>query len=218
MLADRLRSPIDLAQPAPRGSRSCTFPVRAMTTERSKPNRPKLGRRRFFRAGVGFVLLLGGSAVAIARMRGYAVPAGRTLAGLSAWQFVVVEHAARRIAAPDRPGDASIPSSDETDVAGFVDAWVARMPATLRRDFGRWLGYLEHLAPVAAGKTSRFSRLGPEDQDRVLATIEASPSDELRAGFEAAKSLVMMGYYRDPRTWRIVGYDGPLVGRPARGW
>jgi hypothetical protein len=178
----------------------------------------RLGRRRFIRVGVAFALLVGGSAVAVVRTRGYALPPGRTLAGLSTWQFVVVQHAARRIAAPDRPGDASIPGADDTDVAGFVDGWIARMHPSLRRDLGRFLGYLEHLAPVAVGMGSRFSRLDPEDQDRVLAGLEASSSDLLRAGFDGLKSLVFMGYYRDPRTWSILGYDGPMVGRPAQGW
>lgn len=180
--------------------------------------RATLGRRRFVEAGVAFALLLGGSAVAVVRTRGYSLPAGRTPLSLSAWQFVVVQHAARRIAAPDDPGNAAIPRADDTDVVGFVDGWMARMHPSLRRDLGRFLGYLEHLAPVAAGLGSRFTRLDPGDQDRVLASLESSSSDLLRAGFEGLKSLVFMGYYRDPRTWSILGYDGPMVGRPARGW
>jgi hypothetical protein len=52
----------------------------------------------------------------------------------------------------------------------------------------------------------------------VLASVEASSSDLLRAGFDGLKSLVFMGYYRDPRTWGILGYDGPLVNRPRGGW
>jgi len=177
-----------------------------------------LGRRRFVKAGIAFALLLGGSAVAVVRTRGYSVPGGRTLLGMTAWQFVVVQHAARRIAAPDRPDDASIPGADDTDVVGFVDGWMARMHPGLKRDLGRFLGYLEHLAPVAVGMGSRFSRLDPADQDHVLASLESSSSDLLRAGFEGLKSLVFMGYYRDPRTWSILGYDGPMVGRPAQGW
>ncbi len=176
-----------------------------------------LGRRRFLK-GIALALLAGGSAVAVVRTRGYVLPAGRALSGLSVWQFVVVQHAARRIAAPDRPGDPTIPSADDTDVAGFVDAWVGRMHPSVRRDLGRFLGYLEHLAPVAVGMGSRFTRLGPDDQDRVLSAVEASDSDLLRAGFDGIKSLVFMGYYRDPRTWSIMAYDGPSVGRPPGGW
>jgi hypothetical protein len=163
------------------------------------------------------VLALGGAA-GLVRSRGYSVPAGQRLLTLSPWQFVVVQHAARRIAAPDRVDDASIPTADVLDVAGFVDGWLARMRPGVRRDFGRFLAYVEHLAPVRVGYASRFTRLAAVAQDRVLAATEASSSDQLRAGFDGLKSLVLMGYYRDARTWGIVGYDGPRVGRPPDGW
>jgi hypothetical protein len=163
------------------------------------------------------VLVLGGSTLAVLRTGGYPIPGDRKLLALSPWRFVVVQHAARRITAADR-ADPAIPSADDVDVAGFVDAWVARMPEKLRTDFGRFLAYLEHVAPIVAGHASRFTRLPAGAQDQVLSTVEASSSDLLRAGFDGLKSLVFFGFYRDARTWRIVGYDGPLVGRPARGW
>jgi hypothetical protein len=171
----------------------------------------RITRRRLL-GGLSVAMLLGGSAVALVRTRGYAVPAGRTLACLSAWQFVVVQHAARRIAAPDGAGS---PTPDELDVAAFVDAQLAGMHARVRRDLGRLLAYLEHLAPVAAGFASRFTRLPPSDQDHVLASLEQSSQDLLRAGFSGLKALVFMGYYRDARTWPAIGYDGPLIARGA---
>ncbi|HEY5147040.1 MAG TPA: gluconate 2-dehydrogenase subunit 3 family protein, partial [Polyangiaceae bacterium] len=103
---------------------------------------------------------------------------------MSTWQFVVVQQAARRIAAPDRDGDASIPTADDVDVAAFVDGWLGRMESRVRRDFGRFLAYVEHVAPLREGLAARFSRLSAADQDRVLAATEASSSDLLRAGFD----------------------------------
>jgi hypothetical protein len=177
------------------------------------------------RAGVGLALLLAGGALAVARTSGYRPASGRKLSWMSAWQLEVVENAARRIAAPDRPpsalavqADTAVPSPDVVDVAGFVDAWVSRMPEKVRRDLGRFIAYLEHVAPLGAGFGTRFSRLGPGDQDAVLRSIERSRHALLRAGFDGLKSLVFIGYYRDPRTWAILGYDGPLVGRPLGGW
>ncbi len=163
--------------------------------------------------------MLASGAVAVVRTRGYAVPAGvaERLQALSPWHYVVVQAIARRIAAPDRD-DPSIPTTDETDVAGFVDGYVARLPAPLRRDLLRALAFVEHLAPLAVGCVSRFSRLGPADQDRVLASLESNGQDLLRGAFDGLKSLVFMGYYRDPRTWRILSYDGPRVNRPDDGW
>jgi hypothetical protein len=174
-------------------------------------------RRRVLQVGALAALALGG-VTATVRSSGYAVPAGRRLLTMSSWQFVVVQQAARRIAAPDREGDPAIPSADELDVAGFVDGWLSRMAPNLRRDFGRFLAYVEHLAPLSLGFGSRFTRLGGASQDRVLSGVEASSIDLLRAGFDGLKSLVLMGYYRDERAWGIVGYDGPLVGRPEGGW
>ena len=156
------------------------------------------------------MLALGGAA-ALVRSGGYEVPARQRLLTLSPWQFIVLQHAARRIAAPDRPDDATIPSADDLDVAGFADGWLARMRPGVRRDFKRFLAYVEHLAPLRVGYASRFTRLDAEAQDRVLAATEASSSDLLRAGFDGLKSLVVMGYYRDARTWKILSYAGPFV-------
>lgn len=174
-------------------------------------------RRRFLKIGIGALVVAAGSVVAYVRTRGYDVSKDRAakLSALEPWQLVVVEHVARRIAAPDRAG---APTPDDVDVAGFVDDWVAHMPVAMRRDLLRLRGYVEHLAPVAVGYASRFTRLAPTEQDRVLAGMEASQKDLIRSGFAGLKSLVFMGYYRDARTWSLLGYEGPLVNRPENGW
>lgn len=187
--------------------------------DRPEPLLGRIPRRKLIVTSVVWGLLgAAGGVLAFARSRGYEVPPDRAdnLLALSVWQLVVVQHAARRIAARDDESEGGPPSADDTDVAGFVDGFVARMPAARRRDFRRLLAYLEHVAPIFAGRTERFSRLSAVEQDRVLASLEASETSLLREGFAGLKSLVFMGYYRDPRTWKILGYDGPLVGRPLR--
>ncbi len=153
-----------------------------------------------------------GLVAAAMRASGYEVPEGLRCEGLSAWQLVVVQHLARRIAAPD---GRDAPSPDDAGVAAFVDGYVARAPAAMRRDLGRFLAFIEHIAPLGAGFVARFSRLGAHEQDRVLESLESSSNDLLRAGFDGIKALVFMGYYRDPRTFRILGYDGPRVAGDA---
>jgi hypothetical protein len=175
---------------------------------------PTFGRRRVLQAAAAAALIACGAAAAAVRTSGYAVPAGRRLVALRAWQFVVVQQVAARITAPDH---ASAPSADDVDVVGFVDDYMAQASGAIRRDVGRLLACIEHLAPLGVGLVARFSRLGPAAQDRVLESLESSSNDLLRAGFEGIKALVFMGYYRDPRTWSIVSYDGPLVGRPPGG-
>jgi hypothetical protein len=181
---------------------------------------PGLTRRQLLRSGaIASLALLGaGALLSVVRTRGYALDPKRRLVVMSPWQFVVVQHAARRIVAPDRPGDPSIPTPDDLDVAGFVDGWMALLPAPVRGDLGRFLAVIEHVAPLGAGFASRFTRLAPPEQDAVLASLEASSVDLLRAGFDGLKALVLMGFYRDARAWPVVGYDGPLVGRPPSGW
>jgi Gluconate 2-dehydrogenase subunit 3 len=175
----------------------------------------RISRRDALRAGVALALAGAGVAVALARSGGYAVPDGVRLASLAPWEWIVVRELARRVCAPD---DASVVSPDAADVVGFVDAYAAKMPYKMRRDVGRFLAYVEHVAPLGLGRGSRFSRLAPDAQDEVLASLESHGTELLRGGFEGIKALVFMGYYRDPRTWSVVGYDGPLLDRPAGGW
>jgi hypothetical protein len=162
-------------------------------------------------------LLIGGSvaavggAAALIRSIGYQMRAdrARSLRVLEPWQFVVVSAVARRMVAPDLPH--GVPSPDEVGVAEFVDGYLVEMRPELRRDFLRLLRYVEDLAPFGSGHLGRFSTISPSAQDEVLAALEASRFDQLRAGFQALKSVVMMGYYRDGRTFSILGYGGPFV-------
>jgi hypothetical protein len=176
----------------------------------------RVGRRKVLRTAVagGAAVALGAlaGAVGLVRSRGYELPPGTALVALAPWQYLVVRAAARRICAADAPG---VVSADEADVAGFVDAYVARMPRRLRRDFLRFLGVVEQLAPAPLGLGSRFTRLAADDQDRVLRSLEAHASGLLRGGFDGLRALVFMGYYRDPRTWSVLGYDGPRVAGPG---
>ena len=172
---------------------------------------PRLPRRKVLKAALALAVVgAAGSLIAVVRTRGYAVndDVRARLLALDPWQYVVVQHLARRVCAADQPG---IITADEADVAGFVDAYVAKMPARMARDLGRFLGVIEQIAPAGVGKTSRFSRLEAVDQDRVLESLERHSSDLMRGGFEGVKALLFMGYYRDARTWGILGYEGPRV-------
>ncbi|HEY2365981.1 MAG TPA: hypothetical protein VGH87_06325, partial [Polyangiaceae bacterium] len=96
-----------------------------------------------------------------------------------------------------------------------LDGYLAQMPEPLRRDFLRLLAFVEHVAPLGCKLASRFTRLSAADQDRVLAWMESNSEGMLRGGFDGLKSCVFMGYYRDPRTWKVIGYAGPFVTKRA---
>jgi Gluconate 2-dehydrogenase subunit 3 len=178
-------------------------------------------RRRFLKlAIVGGTLLATGSVVALFRTRGYEMPKEReaTLVALSPWQFILIEQVARRIAAPDPEVSGQIITPDQAGVATFVDGYVAKMAPAMRRDLFRLFAYVEHVAPLGLKLSRRFTRLDAASQDRVLSALESSDNGLLRGGFDGLKSLVFMGYYRDPRTWKILDYAGPMIGRPEKGW
>ncbi len=165
---------------------------------------------------VGGALVLLGGGLAVVRTSGYELDPARAakLRFFHPWQYLVMAALARRIADPDVT-DGSVPTADDVDAAGFLDGYVGAMAAPLRRDIVRLLGFCEHVAPLLAKRRARFTRLNPTDQDSVLHVLEAHDRPLLRGAFAALKSLVFMGYYRDPRTWRTIGYAGPFV--PARG-
>jgi Gluconate 2-dehydrogenase subunit 3 len=179
---------------------------------------PVISRRKWLQSLAigGAVSALGGT-IALVRWCGYDVDAvtEAKLRVLAPWQYVVVRDVARRMVAPDR--SEGVPTPDEVGVAQFVDHYLMDLRPALRRDVLRMLRYVEQLAPLGSGFVHRFTALSAADQDRVLGALEASQSDLLRASFQALKGLVMMGYYRDPKTFGILGYRGPLLAMPDKG-
>lgn len=160
-----------------------------------------MDRRRF----IGWVtagVVAGGIGLGVIRSSGYHVPAdvAKRLKTLSPWQYVVIDAFGARVLAPER-----------ARVAGFADGYMVDLAVEDRDNLLRFVAYLEHIAPLAAGHISRFSSLGPAQQDDVLRSLEQSSVDLLRAGFQALKALSMMAYYKQPASWKAIGYTGPVV-------
>ena len=174
-------------------------------------------RTLLLRAGYGLAIAACGGLVALVRTHGYALPPGATPVVLGAAEYEILGAIASRICAPDERGKTDAPSVEEVGVVAFADRYIAAMAPAMRRDLLRFLVYIEQLAPLRAGLSSRFTRLSPGEQDRVLGSIEASDEGILRGGFDGLKSLVFMGYYRDARTWPLAGYGGPWIGPGSRG-
>lgn len=179
-------------------------------------------RRSFLRSGLTWTALAAGAVAAGVRVLDYDRGDRRVAAMLSlaAWEVAVVDALAERICAADVPYGVigAPPSPRECEVVEFVDGFVASSERAIARELHAALAAVEHGAPILIGSARRFSSLSPERRDAVLAAMESSTIGLVRGCFAGVKSLVMMGYYRDPRTWGILGYDGPLVARPAGGW
>lgn len=139
---------------------------------------------------------------------------------LSAAEVAVIDAIANRMLLADVPYDAlgAPPTPRECEVVEFVDAFVADSEHAIQRELHAAIGAVEHFFPLLIGSPRRFTSLSPADQDRVLDAMDKSIMDLIRGCYGGLKSIVMMGYYRDPRTWGVLGYDGPLLNRPEGGW
>jgi Gluconate 2-dehydrogenase subunit 3 len=147
--------------------------------------------------------------VSVLRLSGYpAVAATRAI--LSEAQWAILSAIASRMLASD--GSAA-PGPVELGVMGFIDTYLASMEPALRVDLLRFVSVIEHLMPLAHRYRRRFTELAATEQDLVLRGLETHSVGLVRGGFQGLKSLVMMAYYRHPKTWAQLGYEGPLVGR-----
>jgi hypothetical protein len=187
--------------------------------------RDVLSRRALFgRALAGIGAGVGAVATGLGawRFAGYFVDPSRAtrLQVLDAWELCVVDALGDRLCALDVAEDSigAPPTAREVDVGLFFDGYLAGAASDVQRDLRGALALVEHLWPLRCGARHRFTSLVASEQDRTLAALERAPVELLRGCFFGLKSVVMMGYWRDPRTWGVLGYDGPLVARPSEGW
>lgn len=204
--------PPDALPPGVFSARLPTMPMKAVT-----PEDPKVSRRRFVRLGLGGAALLGVGGVLAWQTSGYEVSAetAARLYALSPKEYLIVSALAARMLRRDAE---DLPTPEELEAALAIDVLVARLDADNRRDLLRLLHALEHVLPLSVGVASRFTRASGPEQDLVLQAMSEHSVGLLRGAFSALKSLCVMAYFSSPLTWGAIGYDGPLVSRPAEGW
>lgn len=171
-----------------------------------------ISRRGLLRAGLGGALILSGAAV-IGRSffgvgGGYRLDDAKAkqLRALSAKEYLVLQAVARRVCASD---DADAPTADVVDAALAADAYVAKLPEPVQEEVRALLQLVEHGSSIAG----RFTRLSNEQQDAALRGWQQSSLTLRRRGFQALKTLALVGYWRDDRTWPLLGYSGPMLQR-----
>jgi hypothetical protein len=159
-----------------------------------------ISRRRFLRTSIFAGVALGLAGAIGRHLSGYSLDekTAGSLKVLSPKEFLILQAIARRVLAGDGP------SADEVEAAAHADAYLAQVPRPLVDDVRGLLHLFEHL------HTSRFTHMSPDDQDEVLAAWQRSSLALKRQGFQALRTLCFMGYYRDDRTWPLLGYTGPM--------
>jgi len=110
-----------------------------------------------------------------------------------------------------------VPETAQLDSAGMgrliclIDEALLERPASVRRQFGIYLGLLRWAPLPRFG--GPFEKLSADRQDAVLRWFESCPVGLLRAGFWGLKVLIFMGYYGQPDTNAMVGYAPQRDGR-----
>lgn len=172
------------------------------TPVQASPAAPaKVSRRRFLgRLALGGAVALGG--LTLHQCTGYGTPPFTP-------QAVSDKEAAVLLAAAARILD-GLPPDVIQQAAAWVDGYLARQSAPLRREVRALLHLVEHAPPLLSGRFSRFTRLDAAGQDAYLSAFAASQRALLRQGWSGLKSLLLMGAWGQPATWELIGYGGPL--------
>ncbi len=172
---------------------------------------PSPSRRRLLHLGLVGSALLAGAAVLGRSASGYVLPRGvREPTSLSVREVVIVAAVVERICATDAP---DAPTPDGYAIASWIDAYIAGLDASPRRDLSSLFTLLENGSSLFRFGATRFSHMSPDEQDRTLADWSSSRLDVRRQGFQALRALAFLGYYRDDRTFAQLGYPGPMVAR-----
>jgi hypothetical protein len=185
-----------------------------------------ISRRRFLRAGIIGGLLLGGAAVVGRQLSGYHLDEAvrRRLRVLSRKEYLILQAVMRRVLAPDHEPTAGTaragadaqpaleaPSADSVEAALAVDAYLAKLPPEVGGDVRALLHLVEHGSSLFRFGTARFTRMSAAEQDATLEDWQRSSLTVRRRGFQALRTLSFLGYWRDPRTWPLIGYSGPML-------
>ncbi len=148
-------------------------------------------------------------ALALRVVAGYPQPE-RELRGLGrgTWAFVV---AAGETLFP--PGGALPPSSEDVDVPGYLDTWMAELPPRQQIMITLLFTAVEQgtllLGQGLAGKVRRFSSLDPDQRTTYLTRIEQHPLFLVRALLAALRTIFSFAYLDREPVQAALGIEPP---------
>jgi D-cysteine desulfhydrase len=173
-----------------------------------------ISRRRFLRNTLLGGALLGTAGIVGRHLSGYHLDdaTAHKLRALSPKEYLILDAVVRRMLAADA-ADAPPPDG----AALFVDSYLTRIDEGNRSDVRALLQLVEHgSGPFRFGLT-RFTHMTPDEQDATLRDWESSRLALRRQGFQALKSMAMLGYWRLDATWPLIGYTGPMLPQKVPG-
>jgi len=174
---------------------------------------PEVSRRAFLSGGLraaGALALLPGLSLACGAADAARAPAG--LRVLTPAQWTVLDAVADAIVPP---GGAFELGARGVDLATRIDGFLASESRALLAGLGSALLLVERVSPLLAGRLTPFSQQDEAGRTACLEALGASRVSTLREVFGGMKTLCLFAFYAADASWPALGYDGPLVGRPA---
>lgn len=168
-----------------------------------------LGRRRFLKRSAGGIILLGVGSLLPTGCTRYPKPAAQ-LRFLNSREYAIMNTVAERLLGTEK---AIGSGPGQIDVGANVDSVVADWDEEAQGQLRTMLRVFEHGTYLFDLRHERFTRLAPTKQDEYLAGWMNSTLGVRRLVFRALKLLVATGFYREPRAWTQIGYEGPWLGR-----
>ncbi len=162
-------------------------------------------RRRLLQVGFVGTGLLALGTVGLALRRGDASDAPATLQVLDPAAWAVVRAVARVLCPSDGP------HPDALDVAGRVDAQLARMHPGDAAEVQQALGLLDNALTglVFVGTTVPFTDASRDDALALFRAWQNSSVAVLRTAAKAIRGLVLTAYFSHPDSFGYTGYPGP---------
>jgi hypothetical protein len=117
----------------------------------------------------------------------------------------------RAVARSVAPGTRELDEDGWAELEAIVGDALSARPPEMRRQLRILLRAVEWGAVLRWGR--RFTSLGPDRRDRLLAWLQDAPLLLLRRGFWGLRTLVFMGYWGREEARREAGYGARLRGR-----
>lgn len=130
--------------------------------------------------------------------------AGRSLRFFTPKEWAVLDGIVERLLPSVR--------SVHADVASAADALLSRANPTLQADVHRLLATFEDWTWLSL-RFKPFTAMSPPERDSYLRAWMESPLGLQRQGFAALNKLAQMLFYMDARSWSLIGFPAPWVGR-----
>ena len=176
---------------------------------------PRLTRRAFLR-DAGLTASLAALAQLPALQLGCAADQDGALGSglLSPHETEVLTQIVERMVDSDDP---RAPAVRETGAIATIDRLLAQLDPALTSDLPLALQLFEWGPIVFDLGFSRFTRMGPAEQDASIRCWMESRLELRRQGYAALRNLAFIGYYSQDAAFRGIGYRGPLIARGALG-